>query len=245
MIVRFGSPVSHKLNIALMLLLAVLIITMPDPNSLKTGGNREKTEEEDTAPSDDPVTFLRGNRIFALFTLSVIFIFLGHSTVNIYMPNVAAQFGLGTDFTGMLNSLAAGLELIPMMFYSRITKKISPLTLLYISAFFFTAKILTTTLAVNGTGLLIAQTMQMLAYALFTMASIYFANQAVRPHNRVMAQGMLTGAGEIGFTIGSLVGGVVLDHRTIRTLLWMAVAATVIGSVLMAVAVTQFKRKTA
>ena len=240
LIVKFGSPVSHILNIVLMVLLAILIITLPDPGLL--GAAEQSEEEKDEGPSDKMLTFLRGNHIFALFTLAEILLFFAHSILNTYLPNVAAQFGLGADFTGAANSLAAFLELIPMMFYTKISKKIPPMTLLYISAVFFSIKILTATLAKNAAGILLSETMQIAAYAVFSMASIYFTNQAVRPHNRVMAQGVLIGAGEIGFTIGSLIGGVVLDHYNIRFLLWMGVCVSVIGSAMMILAVTKFKR---
>ena len=244
LIVRYGSPVSHKLNIILMLIFAVVIITMPDPETLKSG-TRQDDSEKTTVRSDNLFTFLRTNSIFALFTLSVVFVFFGHCFVNTYLPNVAAQFGLGSDFTGAMNALAAGLELIPMMMYAKISKKISPLNLLCISAVFFTVKILTAALATNGTGIVISQLMQLLAYAIYSMPSIYFANQAVQPQNRVMAQGLLIGASEIGFTIGSLVGGAVLDHHTIRVLLWMGVCVSAVGSAMMIAAVTQFRQKSA
>ena len=240
LIVKYGSPVSQKLNIALMLLFAFLIITLPDPNA--TGSERQKDAEDDGAPADHLFTFLRRNHIFALFSLSLIFIFFGHSIVNTYMPDVAAQFGLGADFTGLANSIAAFLELIPMMFYEQISKRISPLKLLIISAVFFSIKLLTATLAVNAAGLLLSQCMQILGYATFAMASIYFANQAVRPHNRVLAQGLLIGANEAGFMTGSLFGGIILDHANIRTLLWIGVIVSIIGSTLMITAVSKFSQ---
>jgi len=241
LIVRFGAPISQKLNIALMLLLAIMLITLPEPSSLTT---IEQTEsEKDEAPADDLFTFLRSNHIYALFALSVIFIFFGHSIVNTYLPNVVGQFGLGSDFAGMANAVAAWLELIPMIFYNKLSKHISPLKLLYISAVFFTVKLLTATLAKNSAGIIASQSMQILAYALFSMASIYFTNQAVRPHNRIMAQGLLVGANEAGFTLGSLIGGIVLDHQTIRTLLWMGVVSTVIGSILMIISITKFRKQ--
>lgn len=240
LIVKHGTPVSQKLNIVLMLLFAFLIITLPDPNISES--EAQKSMEKDEAPADHLLTFLRRNHIFALFSLSLVFIFFGHSIVNTYMPDVAAQFGLGSDFTGLANSIAAFLELIPMMFYEQISKRISPLKLLVISAVFFSVKLLTATLAANAIGLLLSQSMQILGYATFAMASIYFANQAVRPHNRVMAQGLLIGSNEAGFMIGSLIGGIILDYANIRVLLWMGVVVSVIGSAMMITAVHRFAK---
>ena len=237
LIVRFGSPISHKLNIALLVMLFVLLMTLPDPQLLRTPGSEKRDRSE---PSDNLGVFLRNNSVFAMFAIATVFIFFGHSVVNTYLPNVAAQFGLGSDFAGWMNGLAAGLELIPMMFYARITKKFSPLTLLKVSAVFFSIKLLTAALARNGLSLAVSESMQIFAYSLFAMSSIYFANQAVQPRNRVMAQGLLVGANEGGFMIGGLVGGIVLDHSGIRTLLWMGVVMTVIGSFLMISAVRKY-----
>ena len=114
--------------------------------------------------------------------------------------------------------------------------------LLYISAVFFSLKILTAALAQNPAMLILSQVMQIAAYAVFAIASIYFANQAVRPRNRVMAQGLLIGSNEAGFMIGGLLGGLILDAASIRELLWLAVAMTVIGSVLMITAVNKFEK---
>ncbi len=241
LIVRYGSPISQNLNIILLIVLSILLFSLPDPD---TGNNTDsEAEPGNNEPADSLWTFLQSNTPIARFCLSVVFIFFGHAVVNTYMPNVAAQFGLKSDFTGAMNALAAFLELIPMMLYSRISKKISPMTMLKFSAVFFSIKILLATLARNGTELAASQSMQILAYAVYAMASIYFTNQAVKPRNRVMAQGLLVGACEAGFMVGGFIGGIVLDLASIRVLLWAGVAVTVIGSILMITAVRQFESR--
>ena len=240
MIVRFGPPISQKLNIVLTLLLAVLIFIMPDPEKYRTKTDEE--QDEDEFKSDSIPYFLKSNKVYARFVLSVILIFFGHSIVNTYLPNVAAQFGKESDFTGMIVGLAAGLELIPMMFYTQLSRKISPLNQLTIAAIFFTVKLLTAALAPNAGWLIVSNAMQIFAYALFAMSSIYFTNQAVRPHNRVMAQGLLIGANETGFMLGGLIGGIVLDHQSIKVLLWAGVVVSAIGSALMLRAISLFRK---
>ena len=239
LIVKFGSPVSHILNIGLLILLCVLLLTLPDPRS-----SRDDPSAEDSIPeqSDGLLAFLRSNASFSLFALASVFIFFGHSIVNTYLPNVVGQFGLGADFAGLMSGLAAVLELIPMMFYTKISKKVSPFFLLRFSAVFFFIKLLTAALAKNGAGIALSASMQILAYAVFGMASIYFANQAVQPRNRVTAQGLLVGANEAGFMIGGLVGGIVIDNASIRTLLWMGVGVTAIGSILMISSINKYSR---
>ena len=241
MIVRFGSSVSHILNIILLVLLCALIITMPDPEAPESA--EDAGTGQDREPAESLFTFLRNEPVFLVFSISVTFIFFGHCIINTYMPNVAGQFGLGSDFTGMMNALAACLELIPMMLYTRISKRFTPFAILRVSAVFFVIKILTATLAKSGAGIAFSQSMQILAYAPFAMASMYFTNEAVKPRSRVMAQGLLVGMNEAGFMIGGLTGGIVLDHSGIRTLLWLGVAMTVIGSALMLRAVGEFEKR--
>ena len=238
LIIRFGSPISQKLNIVLMLLLAIILIFMPDPHSLKT----QEANDEDQPGADGLGKFMRENRDYMIFIVSVILLFFGHSIVNTYMPNVAAQFGLDSDFTGYMNALAATVELIPMLLYSRISQKHSAEQLLTISAVFFTVKLLTATLARSALGIIISQCLQIPAYGLFAMAAIYFTNRVVAPHNRLLAQGLMIGSDELGFTLGSLVGGIMLDHSNIRVLLWAGVAVSVVGSVLMILSVNRFRQ---
>ena len=239
LIVRYGSAVAHKLNIVLLLILCALLVTLPDPGT----GERNRPDPENASgeKADSPASFLKNNPVFSVFILSAVLIFFGHSIVNTYMPDIAARFGLGSDFTGLMNGLAAILELIPMFLFVYISRKISPLSLLQFSAVFFFIKILTTTLAGNAAGIALGQTMQIFAYATYVMASIYFTNQAVKETDRVLAQGMLIGAGEIGFMIGSLTGGLILDAADIRTLLWIGTAVTAAGSILMCSAIGKFK----
>ena len=91
LIVRFGSSVSHILNIGLLLLLCMLLLTLPDPRSEDSKSSEKDAKKE---LSDSLPVFLHSNTGFALFALSNIFIFFGHSIVNTYLPNVVAQFGL-------------------------------------------------------------------------------------------------------------------------------------------------------
>lgn len=241
LIVRYGVPISQKLNIALLLIFIAAILTLPDPEKFGIKTGNEKTDDE--LPADSIIGFLKKNHVYALFTLSIICLFFGHSIVNIYLPNVAAQFGKGSDFTGLMNGIAAALELIPMMFYSKLTKKIPVLNQLGIAGIFFTVKLLTATLAPNASWIVVSQFMQILAYALFAMSSIYFTNLAVRPHNRILAQGLQIGAGEAGFMIGSMIGGIVLDHRDIRVLLWIGIAVSAAGTALLLSAISLFRKR--
>ena len=239
LIVKYGSSVSHKLNIILLILLCVLLLTLPEPHPSESDPSSKDNNSEQ---SDSLLAFLRGNPCFALFALAIIFIFFGHSIVNTYLPNVVGQFGLGADFAGLMNGLSACLELIPMMFFTKISKKFSPLFLLRFSAVFVFIKLLTAALAKNGAGIVLSASMQILAYAIFGMASIYFANQAVLPKNRVTAQGLLVGANETGFMIGGLVGGIVIDTASIQTLLWIGVVITAIGSFFLITSINKFER---
>ena len=50
---------------------------------------------------------------------------------------------------------------------------------------------------------------------------------------------------EAGFMIGSLTGGIVLDHSSIRVLLWIGVVVTIAGSAVMLSAISLFRKNRA
>ena len=230
LIVKFGSGVTTYLNAVFLALLVVLLLTMPSPESLLDGKvERAETAEE---PADKMSVFMKDNAAFTLMTFSTAFIFFGHCVVNTYLPDIAAQFGLDSDFTGIALGVTSYVELIPLFFYARVKKYIPPISLFRFSMVMFSVKVLTACLATGPVSLLLSCSMQMLAFACYTISSIHLTNSVIAPRNRVTAQGLLGSMTDFGFVLGSFVGGLMLDHVSLRSLLWVTLGVSTVGTLL-------------
>ncbi len=231
LIVKFGSGITAYLNAALLAVLIVLLLSMPTPASLMKGEDARCAEAEEE-PADKMSVFMRDNAAFTLMAFSSALVFFGHCVVNVYLPDIAAQFGLDSDFTGIALGITSYMELIPLFLYAYVKKYIPPLALFRFSMVMFSVKVLIACLATGPVSLLLSCSMQIGAFACYTISSIYFTNQIIAPRNRVTAQGLLGSMIDAGFVLGSLVGGVMLDHTTLQNLLWLTLGVSTVGSIL-------------
>lgn len=236
LVARYGSFITIRLNLILLTAFLLLVHFLPEVK-------RSEETPEETEPTDPLPVFIRSNGLYSLFLLSNVFLFIGHCFQTTYLPQICEQFNIGSDTVGILIGISAGVELIPMIFYERLSKKVSPLVLLCVSGFGFSLKMICAAAARNTGGLAIASLMQMAAYGIFSLPAHFFTNQAVAPRNRVMAQGLLMMVNEMGFTFGGLIGGIVLDHYPVRKLLWLGVMLTLIGTGMLLYSILKFRKK--
>jgi PPP family 3-phenylpropionic acid transporter len=173
--------------------------------------------------------FIRNNKVFFGFCLASAFLFASHACLNTYVPNIVTALGGNKEDQGITRSIAAFVELPVMMAGAFLAAKIKTNKLLIISSFFFTVKALATVFTGSLWVLFAVQLLQMPAYALYLPASVYFANESTGEGDRVRAQAYANVAGMgIGYVVGNLVGGALLDHfETVS----VSIAATVFGAI--------------
>jgi PPP family 3-phenylpropionic acid transporter len=97
------------------------------------------------------------------------------------------------------------------------------------SAFFFLLKIIIAWLAPNVAMIYLSQSIQMLGFALFTPASIYYVNYIIGKHDKVKGQSMLGVAICLASAIANITGGRILDMIGVRNMLLVGIAVTAVG----------------
>jgi len=117
-----------------------------------------------------------------------------------------------------------------MASFAIINKKVKCKTLIKISAFFFLVKSVTMWLAPNVIFVHISQAFQMLSFAIFIPASIYYVNSIINVEDRNKGQAML-GVATLGVagTIAYLTGGKILDVSGVSDMLLIGSIVTAIG----------------
>lgn len=173
--------------------------------------------------------FILDNKVFFGFCLASVFLFASHACLNTYIPNIVTALGGNNEDQGITRSIAAFVELPVMMAAAFLVAKIKSNKLLIISAFFFTVKAVATVFTGSLWVLFAVQLLQMPAYALYLPASVYFANESTGEGDRVRAQAYANVAGMgVGYVVGNLVGGALLDHYDTVS---VSIAATVFGAI--------------
>lgn len=185
------------------------------------------------SPNDEPVGILQFFIKYKKYTLHLIGItlmFYSHSIINNYLINIMENVGGSSSDMGIALSIAATLELPVMAAFILLCKKFQCSTLLKVSAFFFVIKSAVTWIAPNVGWILFSQSFQMLAFALFTPASIYYVNKIVEPRDRVKGQAML-GVANLSLVgaIAGITGGKILDILGVSDMLLIGTIVSGIG----------------
>lgn len=215
---------SYMLCSVIMLLIVSLMITPPAlPKEIPVADSISKSY---TAGA---FAFISKYKMFFGFCLASVFLFASHACLNTYIPNIVTALGGNNQDQGITRSIAAFVELPVMMAGAFLAAKIKIKNLLIISAFFFTVKSVATVFTGSLPVLFAVQLLQMPAYALYLPASVYFSNESTGEGDRVRAQAYTNVAGMgIGYVLGNLVGGALLDHFPTVS---VSIAATVFGAI--------------
>ena len=235
---RFNFRVLPIANLIFVMITITALIFIPEPDSFtKKDTQHSANETAAVVPSSDVVSFIRGNLPFLVLFIAAVLFFISHCFVNYYLPNIAGQFGGGADSVGILIALAAVVELIPMFFYTRVNRKISTEKLILFSGIGFIIKAICTMCANSLFTLEIAQSLQIIAYPVFTVATVYYVNKLVEEKYSVLAQGLIFGAQEFGYTVASLIGGIILEDYSVKMLLQINTGFAILGFITLAISV--------
>ncbi|MBQ1385335.1 MAG: MFS transporter [Erysipelotrichales bacterium] len=192
----------------------------------------DTTERKERKRGTDDRSFLRKYPAFALMTVGMIFSLTAHNAVNTFMLQIMERVGGNSGTMGTAFSIAAILELPVLFGFMRIRRKFRIVDLMCCSAVFFIAKMTAVSLAKSVTGIYLAEGFQILSFALYASASVYYADERMSIEDKATGQGWMASAAAAGGAIGNFAGGVANDHFGVAGLLWTAIGATVIGAVL-------------
>lgn len=201
------------------------------------GGNEEKnikvTSDTNTNPPASVLGFFLKYKRFTFLLFGITMVFYSHSLINTYLINIIENAGGGSADMGLSLTIAAALELPMMAAFTLIVKRTKCSTLIKISGFFFLVKSATIWLAPNVIAVHFSQGFQMLSFALFTPAAVYYVNSIISEEDKNKGQAMI-GAATIGIsgTIANITGGRLLDTSGVSNMMLLGTIVALIGFVI-------------
>lgn len=196
--------------------------------------HQEKETEHDQLSMGQ---FIKKYKTFMLLLVAAVLLFFDHSVINNFFIQVVNHINGNSADMGNAIFLAAVLELPTMALFTKFQQKIGCKNMMLISAVFFSVKHVLTYFAVNMFMIYVAQVMQMLAYAVFIPASVYYVSQLVEEHDMNKGQALVTGAMTLASVFASLAGGVLLDALGVSKVLMIGAIISVLGTICMFISV--------
>ncbi|MCQ2771267.1 MAG: MFS transporter, partial [Clostridia bacterium] len=159
--------------------------------------------------------FIKKYPKFTILTVGLAIVALSHNiTCNFafqIFQNILGE-GKGSSEMGIFLGIAAIVEIPTLFAFDFIMKKVKVGTLFRISATMFVLKALFTWLSSSVIALYLCQVLQMVAYAIYAAASVYYADDIMEEQDRVKGQSFMTLSFTAGTVVGSAVGGFVIDQ---------------------------------
>ena len=203
----------------------------------ESGDNKDKnnihvTSDTNANPPASVLGFFIKYKRFTFLLIGIAMVFYSHSLINTYLISIIENVGGNSADMGLSLTIAAALELPMMAAFTIIVKKVKCSTLIKISGLFFLIKSATMWIAPNVMTVHFSQAFQMLSFALFTPASVYYVNSIIHAEDKNKGQAML-GAATIGVagTIANLTGGKILDVSGVSDMMIIGTIVAFIGFV--------------
>ena len=194
--------------------------------------------EEKVVEKESTGAFIKKHLKFMIFLAG-----FDHTIINNFFINVIKNVGGNTGDMGNAVFLAAMLELPTMALFEKYKNKINIKNTIIISAIFFSLKHTLTYFATNMVMIYLAQATQMLAYALFIPASVYYVDKLFDAKDAVKGQALVTTSMTVSGVLASFLGGILLDSMGVYETLFLGLVLSAVGTIVMIVTVENVNKK--
>lgn len=205
----------------------------------------DEVVEEKVVENESTGAFIKKHLEFMIFLAGFVLVYFDHTIINNFFINVIKNVGGNTGDMGNAVFLAAMLELPTMALFEKYKNKINIKNTIVISAVFFTLKHTLTYFATNMFMIYLAQATQMLAYALFIPASVYYVDKLFDAKDAVKGQALVTTSMTVSGVLASFLGGILLDNMGVYETLFLGLVLSAIGTIVMIITVENVNKKEA
>lgn len=194
-----------------------------------------------TERKTDTKPFLIKYPKIALFVLGAICAYVGHNLINVFLFQIVTLKG-GTHVNmGICLSIAAVCE-IPVMFgFAYMVAKRDSSVWVRVGSVGIMLKIILTLVVPDIISLYVVQVCQLFGFATFVVATVYYANYAVKECDRVKGQAYMTMANTLGIVFASMLGGVLIDRYGTNGMMMVGSVITIIGCIMIFISTTKSK----
>lgn len=180
--------------------------------------------------------FLGKYPTFVLMLVGLVLLLSFHNGINTYMLQIVQNVGGDSSTMGTAISIAAICELPVMFGFAWISRRLSVEKLLVVCGLAYVARALILLVSTSVAGVFAQQVLQMLSYAIYSSAAVYYTNQEMRQEDKVTGQALMSGVATVGAVIGNLCCGWVLQLQGIHVMFLVLLAMTVMGAFVVLVA---------
>ena len=218
--------------LSLALLAVCAVITLGYPR-----GDTAAAQTAETAASCSVAEFFRRYRWYCASLLGILLLGMFHAMTENYLIAIFERLGGGSSNVGVALFIPTVVEAVVMVYFSRIRQKISDGWLLRWAGITFLVKSFVFLFAPNIGVIYAAQVLQATSYGFLSPTQMYYADSKVHRSDMVKGQAFITAAYSLGCAMGNFMGGVLVEHCGVVTMLAAGVGMAAAGTAVLFVTV--------
>ena len=217
---RYGIEMVPVTGILIASLFTLVVFRMPSSRELTEKAPREKVLQKG---------FLLRYPAFTFMLLATLLMLTAHNILNTYLLQIIQSVGGNSSQLGIALAIQAVVE-VPVLFgFSRLLKHFRPKTLMLSAAVGFALKAFMYAVSGSVSMIYLIQRAQMLSFAIFASASVYYTSEAIPKEDQASGQAYMTSMMTVGTVLGSLSGGWILELSGMTTMLSVNVIIAMVG----------------
>ena len=166
-----------------------------------------------------------------------------HVFLNSFTLQVIRTKGGDSTEMGIAVAIGALSEIPTMLLFRYFLKKKTSAFWMRLTGFFFVLKALGSLLCTSVSGFYFFQATQIGAWALITVASVYYINAIMEPRDAVKGQACYTTAFTLASAVGGILGGRLIDSLGVEAMLLLGVLCAAAGLSIVSVFVQKVEDK--
>ena len=218
--------------LSLALLAVCAVITLGYPR-----GDTAAAQTAETAVSCSVPEFFRRYRWYCASLLGILLLGMFHAMTENYLIAIFERLGGGSSNVGVALFIPTVVEAVVMVYFSRIRQKISDGWLLRWAGITFLVKSFVFLFAPNIGVIYAAQVLQATSYGFLSPTQMYYADSKVHRSDMVKGQAFITAGYSLGCAMGNFMGGLLVQHCGVVTMLAAGVGMAAAGTLVLFVTV--------
>lgn len=224
----YGTKMVPVCGLIISLMLVVAVIFLPYSKELDVA----KGNDDGSGQDNHKDGFIKKYPTFMIMVVGFVLLLATHNITCNFMLQIIQNLGGDSSNLGTCMAIQAVVE-VPVMFcFALLLKKFSPTKLMIISAIGYLIKATCFYLAGSVYALYTVQLAQIISFAVFASASVYYTGEMVGDEDRTTGQSVMAGAIVAGNVVGSLVGGRILDLYGIKNMLLINIMIAGVGALI-------------
>ena len=236
---RLVAPLIHSLGRQAIplsgaaMVLGALVMVLLFPQAAPAAAAAAPEEAPDSAR-----VFFRSNRRFFVLLAGITLLYAGHNSLSNFMFRVAqnkipnGDIDAATTLQGTALMISALMELPTMFLFTRMVKKLRCDLWLVLSGVFMLLRLVLSIVLPGEVGLCVAQTVQLLGFALLAVSSVYYVGTVIDRRNVIKGQTYLGATSTLGSVLAYVMCGALVDAIGVVGMLTVFSALTAVGGLL-------------